>query len=218
MSFSASRGSRLLAGLLCLIAAVYQRALPAPAQSPLPTSEGSPASQSAHAQKLKIAGIPNAGKVTDFLYRGAQPKAPGFAELKKLGITTVVDLRGASGETEREGQEVEALGMRFVPIPSSGWSPPSDEHVAQFLSLIRANPGAKIFVHCRLGEDRTGVFIAAYRIAAQHWTADEAINELYSFGFHGFWHPGMRSYVREFPARFASAPAFAPLRAPLSER
>ena len=182
-----------------------QTAAPASAPSIFPSALG---------QKLHLAGIPNAGKVTDVLYRGAQPKEVGFSELKMLGITTIVDLRGEDREkVVWERKRAESLGMRFVHIPVSGWSPPTDEQVAQFLSLLHDNPGQKIFVHCRFGEDRTSVFIAAYRIAAEKWSAEQAIKEMYFFGFNGLWHPSMKLYVQDFPARLNSAPGLAPLRA-----
>jgi protein tyrosine/serine phosphatase len=169
---------------------------------------------SAHGQKLHLAGIPNAGKVTDVLYRGAQPKEVGLSELKMLGITTIVDLRGEDREkVVWERKRAESLGMRFLHIPVSSWSPPTDEQVAQFLSLLHDNPGQKIFVHCRFGEDRTSVFIAAYRIASEKWSAEQAIKEMYFFGFNGLWHPSMKLYVQDFPARLNSAPGLAPLRA-----
>ena len=171
--------------------------------------------RSAYGQKLRIAGIPNAGKVTDVLYRGAQPKEIGFSELKKLGITIIVDLRGEDREKiEWERKLAESLGIRFVHIPVSGWSPPTDEQVIQFLSLLRSEPGQKVFVHCRFGDDRTGVFTAVYRMAFEKWTAEQAMKEMYFFSFNGFWHPSMKSFIRDFPARLNSAPAFAPLRTP----
>lgn len=34
------------------------------------------------------------GRVHEYLYRGAQPKEEGIEQLKKLGIDTIVDLRG----------------------------------------------------------------------------------------------------------------------------
>src|SRR3712207_3969440 len=37
--------------------------------------------------------IKNFGRVNENFYRGAQPDAEGFAELKKLGVKTVIDLR-----------------------------------------------------------------------------------------------------------------------------
>ena len=166
----------------------------------------------APAEKLKLAGVPRAGKISDVLFRGAQPSLQGLAELKKLGITTIVDLRGNRGPVASERREVETLGMRFIDIPVLGWSAPSNEQVAQFLKLFKDDPQQKIFVHCYYGEDRSGVMVAAYRIAQQNWTADQAIAEMYSFGFHYHLYPGMKSYVREFPASFAADPIFAPLR------
>jgi protein-tyrosine phosphatase len=59
--------------------------------------------------------------------------------------------------------------MRYVALPwRCFW--PRDEHFAQFLTLLRANPGKKVFVHCRVGDDRTGMDIAAYRMAEQGWS------------------------------------------------
>jgi protein tyrosine/serine phosphatase len=67
-------------------------------------------------------------------------------------------------------------------------------------------------MHCRFGDDRTGVFTALYRIGIQKWSAEQAIKEMYFFGFNGFWHPSMKSYIRDFPARLNSSAALAPLR------
>ena len=69
--------------------------------------------QSASGQKLHITGIHNAGKITDALYRGAQPDQQGLSELKKLGITTIIDLRGEDRDkVEWERGRAESLGMQ----------------------------------------------------------------------------------------------------------
>ena len=177
------------------------------AQQPSPPSAAPSVMRSAYGDKLRLLGLPNGGRVNDFLYRGAQPQTAGIRELKKLGITTIVDLRGEN-PTQRdfERQQAESLGIRFVSIPVSGWDPPSNEQVAQFLSLFRNNPKEKVFVHCRFGDDRTGVFVATYRMAYEGWPATQAMNEMYFFGFNGFWHPSMKSFIRDFPARLKSAP------------
>lgn len=164
------------------------------------------------AEKISIPGVPNAGKISGALFRGGQPKAAAFEQLKQLGVTTVVNLRTWKHEVESERKRVESLGLRFIPIPVSGWAPPSDEQVAQFLALFHDKPGERIFVHCKFGDDRTGVMIAAYRIAENRWSAKQAIQEMYFFGFHKHWHPSMETYVRNFPGKFASDPAFASLR------
>ncbi|HKV60521.1 MAG TPA: hypothetical protein VJO16_01295 [Candidatus Acidoferrum sp.] len=189
--------------------------LPLFAQSPPPPAAAPAFPQPARGEKLRISGIPNAGKISDSLYRGAQPREAGFSELKLLGITTIVDLRGEDREKiVWERKHAESLGMRFINIPVSGWAPPTDEQAVQFLSLFRDNPGQKVFLHCRFGDDRTGVFTAVYRMAIQKWPADQAMKEMYFFGFNGFWHPSMKSFVRDFPARLNSAPSLATFRTP----
>lgn len=173
------------------------------AQDPLTSS--APA-RWVYGQKLNVTGVPNAGKISDQLYRGAQPRRGGLQQLKKFGITTIVDLRGEDAiAREREKKEAESLGIRFISIPVSGFAPPSREQVTEFLSLFSTDdPTRKVFVHCHFGEDRTGVFVATYRMAMQKWPADEASKEMDFFGFNRFWHPAMGAYVRNFPSLLSS--------------
>jgi tyrosine-protein phosphatase SIW14 len=166
--------------------------------------------QSAYGEKIHVAGVPVAGKINDRLYRGAQPTSAAFSELKKLGVTTIVDLRREhDNEIAAERQTVEAQGLRFVTIPVGGFSAPSNEQVIEFLSIFRDHPQETVFVHCHYGEDRTGVFIASYRMLFEHWSATQAVNEMNIFGFHRHWQREMQDYVRDFPARMSSAPALA---------
>jgi protein tyrosine/serine phosphatase len=163
-------------------------------------------------EKLKISGLPNSGKISDSLFRGAQPHTEGFDQLKNLGITVIVDLRGEdASKIAWERKQAESRGIRFINIPVSGWSPPSNDQVAQFLSLFN-DRHEKVFVHCRFGDDRTGVFVAAYRMAHDDWSPNQTIKEMYFFGFNGFWHPAMKSYINDFPTTLKTAPAFASLK------
>lgn len=167
---------------------------------------------SAYGQKLQISGISNAGKINDRLYRGAQPQPQGFLELKKLGITTVVDLRReGQGTIDSERKNVESQGMHFVHIPVGGFSAPTDEQIVRFLSLFNGS-NEKIFVHCHYGEDRTGVFIASYRMALEKWPAEQAVHEMYFFGFNGHLQPRMKGFARSFPSRLTMAPAYSFLK------
>jgi tyrosine-protein phosphatase SIW14 len=173
-------------------------------------ASSTPVLRSAYGERLKLHGLPNGGKINDALFRGAQPRTEGFKELKKLGVTTIVDLRGEDPDRIAwERRQAESLGIRFVSIPVSGWSPPSNDQVAAFLVLFRDNPKERVFVHCRFGDDRTGVFVATYRMAYEGWPAQQAMNEMYFFGFNGLWHPSMKTFIRDFPARLKTAPALA---------
>jgi protein tyrosine/serine phosphatase len=175
-------------------------------------THSSRASHPAYAKTLHLQGVSDVGKLNDFLYRGSQPNDEGLRELKKLGVTTIIDLRGEKqGLVKSERKKAQALGMRVVNIRASGWSAPKDADIVEFLSLTQRRPKQVIFVHCWLGDDRTGVFFATYRMVVDHWTPRQAIAEMDHFHFKKFWHPAMKEYVLNFPARYAKSPAFAEL-------
>jgi tyrosine-protein phosphatase SIW14 len=159
-------------------------------------------------QKISIPGVPNAGKVTDHLYRGAQPSLNDLSELKKLGVTVIIDLRAEASETALEEQSLaESAGMRFFHIPIGGFSTPTNSELIQYLKIFRDSADQTIFVHCEFGRDRTGVMIAAYRIAFEKWSSDHALAEMNWFGFNRLWHPSMASYIRSLPTRLETDPA-----------
>jgi len=197
-----------------ILSLIFVSSLPARLSAQKQVQPSTPSEMhSAYGEKLRIAGVPNSGKINDHLYRGAQPRDAGLLELKKLGVTTIVNLRGEDPEKSGwEEKRAESLGIRFVHIPVDGWSPPTNEQVAQFLSLFRENTQEKVFVHCRYGDDRTGVFVASYRMAFEKLPAEQALKEMYYFGFNGAWHPSMTAFVRDFPARLNTAPALVPFK------
>jgi len=159
------------------------------------------------ATHLDANGIPNFGEVSADLYRGGVPNGAGLAELQRKGIKIIVDLRGRS---KSEEALVTKMGMKYVAIPSH--CPfPGDRPYAEFLKVVENNPGHKIFVHCRLGDDRTGMAVAAYRMAEQGWSASEAMKEMQAFGFTWFHRaicPGLASYEAGFPHHLEKDEAF----------
>ncbi len=183
----------------------------ATAQGPLLSNPSAADRSPAH--RLTIMGVATAATVTPRLYRGAQPNAQGFESLANLGINIVVDLRGSRND---ERERVNKLRMQYVSIP---WHCPfpHDDVFARFLALLRQNPTQKVFVHCRLGDDRAGMTIAAYRMAEQGWTAKDAMKEMEAYGFSSSHHiicPGLSSYEASFPRRFQTDPVFNSLRSP----
>jgi len=165
-----------------------------------------------YGERRTVKGISDFGEVTPRLFRGAQPNHAGFKALSKMGVGIVVDTRG--NRTKTEGKEVRRRGMKYVAIP---WHCPfpHDETFAKFLRLMRDNPDKKVFVHCRLGDDRTGMMIAAYRMADEDWTADEAMREMRKFGFSEAHHvicPTLASYEEHFPEHVKTNPVFRGVR------
>src|ERR1700732_1650473 len=139
---------RLALSFLCLYFGVGVRS--ADAQAPQVTAS---AIRSDHAEKIRIPGVPNAGKVSEQRYRGAQPQIQSLTKLKEIGITTIVDLRAEdAGMRDQEKKEADRLGIHFVSIPVGGWSNPTNDQIAKFLSLFEGQSKERVFVHCRYGE------------------------------------------------------------------
>ena len=154
---------------------------------------------------LHADGIPNFAQVTPHLYRGGQPTEKAFEDLKKMGVDVIVDMR--SGNRKHEKELVTKVGMEYMQL--SWHCPfPSDKPFAEFLKIIEQHPNKKIMVHCRLGDDRTGMAIAAYRMAMEGWTEGEARNEMNKFGFHKMVCASLSAYQKSFPQRLKKNPAF----------
>jgi len=141
------------------------------------------------ATPLQRPGLPNFFRVSDGLYRGAQPESEGFVELKKLGVKTIVNLRSAHsdhGLIREAGLADDAFA--YEDIPMVAWHP-EREDVVRFVRLVSDPKRAPIFVHCQHGADRTGLMIAIYRMVVQGWSRQDAIRELREggYGFHEIW-------------------------------
>src|SRR5581483_1096935 len=152
------------------------------------------------AADLNIAGIHNFHQVNERLYRGAQPTDEGFKALAKLGVKTIVDLR-MPGEhsTDGEAAAVKAAGMRYVNIPLQGVVAPSDASVARVLDLMTSDAAGPVFVHCKRGADRTGMVIADYRMAHDHWGNSQALHEAKSNGMR-WTQIGLKHYINTYRA------------------
>ena len=134
--------------------------------------------------KLEAPGLSNLHKVSDNLYRGAQPAEEGMQELKKLGVKTVINLRSDQSDAEM----LKNSGITYKAIPMEASDPKTSEVIA-FLNIIADSNNAPVFVHCRYGADRTGTMCAIYRIFIQNWSKEAAIQEMTKggYGFHTIW-------------------------------
>jgi tyrosine-protein phosphatase SIW14 len=151
--------------------------------------------------ELRYKELPNFHRVSERLYRGAQPAAGGMRKLAELGIKTVINLRGEDDSTRAEQREAEAAGLRYYSISMPGLSRPSDEQVARALALITAAENGPIFVHCKRGADRTGTIVAVYRITHEGWTGQRAVDEARRYGM-SWMEFGMRNYIDDYYQRF----------------
>lgn len=159
------------------------------------------------------AGLPNFHRVNAQLFRGAQPTPEGIAKLRKLGVRTVLDLRGAGERSQTEKKLVEDLGMHYVSVPMRGMHTPDPGQIAKVLRIMNDQSAGPVFVHCRRGADRTGTVIAIYRITHDGWENAEALAEARSLGMSRFeW--AMQHYVRDYQSDRKAAAASLPVALP----
>lgn len=136
------------------------------------------------AQPLSMTGAPNLHKVSDTLYRSAQPSIEGMRNLKAQGIKTVVNLRSFHSDRDKLGD----TGLGYEQIFMKTWNPEYKD-VVRFLKIVTDPERAPVLVHCQHGADRTGVMVALYRIAVQNWNKRDAAREMVEggYGFHSVW-------------------------------
>lgn len=135
------------------------------------------------------------------LWRGARPSPQAAAALVDLGVKTVVSLEllqddrnafEAAMISSRDSREIQYFQIH-------DWEPlvllapgKVDDHVAHFLAIARTQP-KPIFVHCRSGQNRTGIMVAAYKVF-NGADIEETILEMEKYG--GFWSKPDADYIR----------------------
>lgn len=144
-----------------------------------------PARPATWAIPLQVQGVPNLHRIDAHLYRSAQPSEEGFAQLKKMGVRTVVSLRALHSDRDYCQESHMAHCFR---IPIYTW----DLEEAQIVRFLRyaTDPSLQpLLVHCQHGADRTGTMSAVYRIVVEGWSKEAAIREMIhgGYGFHPIW-------------------------------
>ncbi len=145
---------------------------------------------------MQAAGLPNLNRITDTLYRGAQPTEEGFRALKAMGVKTVVNLRSFHSDRDEMGALEDDFDYEHITMKA--WHP-EDKEVVRFLRIVTDPERRPVFFHCQHGADRTGVMCAVYRITQQGWTVDDAVEEMTQggYGYHAIWKVTLEGYLRD---------------------
>ncbi|MGW8248522.1 MAG: dual specificity protein phosphatase family protein [Acidiferrobacterales bacterium] len=136
------------------------------------------------AQPVELKGVPNLYRITNNLYRSAQPSAEGMRNLKRMGIKTIINLRAFHSDRDEIGK----TGLQYEHIFMKTWHP-EKEDVVRFLRIVTDPKQSPVLVHCQHGADRTGTMSAIYRVVIEGWTKEEAVREMThgGFNFHEVW-------------------------------
>lgn len=141
-----------------------------------------------------VTGVENFAKVSEALWRGAQPTAEGFKTLEKMGAKTIVSFRHDHDDLEL----MKGTHLQYLRIPSRAFRP-TEENLVRFLKVIEDPANWPVYIHCAQGRDRTGYNAAVYRMVVQGWKAEEAIREMNTFHFNKIWF-GNPGFLRKLDA------------------
>lgn len=147
-----------------------------------------------------VTTIPNFAKVDDRVWRGARPTAEQAAWLVGQGVCSVINLEWEQSDDAAFAAWPDVRLFRikdFEPLP---WFARSieDRHVLRALAAIReATPIT--YVHCRSGQNRTGVIVAAYRLLMRADPLDSVLADFKSY--RGAWAWGDAIYIRSLRRR-----------------
>lgn len=124
------------------------------------------------------------------LYRCGQPRPEELATLiAEHGLKTVIALRGSRDSADPDGWErseravCEHAGVELITLPCNHRNPPTAEQVGRFLELMRDPQRVPALVHCRIGQQRTGMFCALFRVHVEGVSPDAALREMDALGF-----------------------------------
>ena len=139
----------------------------------------------------------NLHQVSPSMWRSAQPSPGQLARAARLGVRTVVNLRGerdcASYLLEKEA--CAHLGMTLVDFPLTSREPPSPERVAAFDRMLQTIEYPAL-MHCKSGADRAGIGSALYLMLRENRTLDEAKGQLHwKFGHLRHSKTGVLDYM-----------------------
>jgi protein tyrosine/serine phosphatase len=153
--------------------------------------------------QTSFAEFKNFYRVDSGLYRGSKPvHDEDFEKLKnKYGIRTLLDLRMIPFMTEITKGKALEHGLNYVNIPIIPITTPSKGDMESTLNIMMDPALRPVYVYCLLGEDRTGLAVALYRIHAQHYSKEFADEEMQKIGFkEDFLRLLYKAFTRYSPA------------------
>jgi protein-tyrosine phosphatase len=122
----------------------------------------------------------NLHQIQPTLYRSALPDREALPLLNTLGIATVINFYQRSDSEWLQNQSVHQI---HLPLHVDRID--DAEVIAVLQSIRQAQARGAVLIHCKHGQQRTGLISALYRIIYQDWSKEQALAEMYGGGFGG---------------------------------
>ncbi|MGH1407412.1 MAG: fused DSP-PTPase phosphatase/NAD kinase-like protein [Rhodomicrobiaceae bacterium] len=115
------------------------------------------------------------------LYRSAQPTAAMISyAVKKEGIKTILNLRGANPQRDwyqNEVREIKSLGVNLIEFRMSAKRELTKNDTDKLIDIMRKAP-KPLLIHCQGGADRSGLAVAIYLAVLKNIPAEEAESQI----------------------------------------
>ena len=112
-------------------------------------------------------------EVSKQLWRGSRLDDAAILDLKSRGFSAVVSL---TKESDSDDVPAARAGLAYKHIPILDNTAPTTAQVKDFLDFVAKNGEAgPVYVHCEAGVGRTGVMVAAYRMAFEGMSAGDVL-------------------------------------------
>lgn len=149
----------------------------------------------------------NFARVDGALFRGGRP-TPEQAQwlVSSAGVKSVINLE-LFEEDRAAFAPFPQLQYRHLPDwePVAAFDPArEDRHLKAFLAAVSDMP-KPVYVHCRDGQNRTGLAVAAYRLVVMREPLDAVLADLQSY--KGLWEGADTAYLRSLATRVAELAA-----------
>ena len=181
--------------LISLLAVVLLSACASSKKKQIMITEGDrtlPALDSTHAPLAEIGNV-HTLREDGRILRGALPDGKAHL-LKEEGVTDVLIFRHVRDNGEKEKQELRGLGykdeqihhvpMRWRNLKSFEQACKEVVSGLKVMKQVEEDPKRKLYLHCTMGEDRTGMISGVYRMVFQGWAPEKAYqSEMCQRGF-----------------------------------
>jgi len=87
--------------------------------------------------------------------------------------------------------------MKAIAVPIEMSRNGLQEKFDRVLALMADPANQPVYVHCRHGQDRTGIVVAAYRMKQQGWSLADAEAEMQAYGFNDVW-VNFKKFIRQY--------------------
>lgn len=133
----------------------------------------------------------------DDIFLAGQPSVEDFAEFKKRGVKSVLNVRTKEELNFDEAQTIKSLGLEYHHIPIAGPDALTDENFNKIRKLLNSKEQRPLLFHCA-SANRVGAVWLAHRVLDGGLTYDAALIEAKIVGLK---LPALESKAKEYIAK-----------------